>query len=149
MKKKYLDMITEALLHLNEREGSSRDQIWKYIKVKFNDSITDEKQFLTNLQRIAREDNHVECADKKMGRYKLTAKYRERFLNKTANGETMDLQRSKDMIKDSKNLKKKASKNKKAEMSKTAKGKETLKKKDEEKVKEKQTKRARKKKEES
>ena len=45
-------MITHAIFTLGERGGSSREAIWKFIKTKFPESISEKKYFLTQLRRI-------------------------------------------------------------------------------------------------
>jgi hypothetical protein len=50
-KHSYAEMIQTALLTLNERGGSSRQAIWKYVEAKFPES--NYKQFLVRLKKIA------------------------------------------------------------------------------------------------
>lgn len=50
-KHSYSEMIQTALLTLNERGGSSRQAIWKFVHAKFPES--DYKQFLARLKKIA------------------------------------------------------------------------------------------------
>lgn len=60
MKLKFVTMITDAIFTLGERSGSSREAIWKYIKMKFPEHVSDKKAFLTQLRRIASQGIQVE-----------------------------------------------------------------------------------------
>jgi hypothetical protein len=39
-KMKYMDIIVEAIFVLNDREGSSREAIWKYIQAKHQNTVS-------------------------------------------------------------------------------------------------------------
>lgn len=49
----YVEMIQTALMTLNERGGSSRQEIWKFINAKFPESHY--KMFLVRLKKYSRE----------------------------------------------------------------------------------------------
>jgi hypothetical protein len=46
-------MITDAIFSLGERNGSSREAIWKYLKNKYSESISDKRFFLVALKRVS------------------------------------------------------------------------------------------------
>ena len=50
----YFDMIKEALAILNDRIGSTRDEIFKCIQARHPD--TDKKQFIMRLRYIVRDE---------------------------------------------------------------------------------------------
>jgi len=55
MKLQYIHMITDAIFSLGERQGSSREAIWKYVHTKFPEFASDKKQFLVSLRRILKQ----------------------------------------------------------------------------------------------
>ena len=124
----YLDMITQAIFEIGDRKGASRDAIWKYLLVKFPESVRDKKIFLTRLYKISKEDNHVENSKGNLHRFKLSQNYILRLRKALAKGEKVKPVRNNAMTKKTKNPKKTKTKMDKAKMSKTVKGKETLKK---------------------
>lgn len=126
MKHKYLEMVTDAIFHLQERKGSSRDAIWKYIQTKYPDSISDKKIFLVQLRRIAIMGLQVQKSNNSQQRFKLDPNFRMRYIRHLAKGEAPHLAQSHAMTTKTSNPRKSASKNTKAKMSKTAKGKATL-----------------------
>ena len=50
VKHSYLEMVQVALLTLNERGGSSRQEIWKFIESRFPEA--NHKMYLIGLKRI-------------------------------------------------------------------------------------------------
>ena len=60
MKLQFLHMITDAIFHLGERRGSSREAIWKYLQTRFPESVGEKKVFLVQLRRIAAQGIQVE-----------------------------------------------------------------------------------------
>jgi len=48
-------MVTDAIFTLNDRKGSSREAIWKYVShhKKYQESIKNKKLFLTQLRRLS------------------------------------------------------------------------------------------------
>lgn len=131
-KMKYMDIIVEAIFVLNDREGSSREAIWKYIQAKHQNTVRDKKIFLSHLKRAADEGEYVEHPSKKIGRFKLTKKFREFVRNKVMKGETtLNLKKMHVMLKPTKPKAKKPTKAKtlkKNKANKSKKGKETRKK---------------------
>jgi hypothetical protein len=112
-------MITDAILNLQERSGSSREAIWKYLKMKFPESVSEKKVFLVQLKRIAAVGAQVEHNDKNRTRFRLNRNFKIRYINKLQKGEVMHLAQKHAMTTKTKNPKKGASKLRKAKMSKT------------------------------
>ena len=81
-KRKYQDIIVHAIFTLNDRNGASRTSIWKFIQTKHQDTVRDRKIFFAHLKRAADEEEYVFSPDKKMGRFKLTKKFREFLMRK-------------------------------------------------------------------
>lgn len=137
-KKKYQDIIVTAIFTLNERNGSARNQIWKFVQMKYQDTIRDRKIFFTHLKRAADEEQYVFSPDKKMGRFKLTKKFRDFIMKKVMKGETeLNLKKMHDMLKPTKQKDTKLTKVKtlkKNKDNKSKKGKDTRKKTDDKKA---------------
>ena len=131
MKLQFLTMITDAILNLQERSGSSREAIWKYLLMKYPESVSDKKVFLVQLKRIAAAGTQVEKNEKNKARYRLNKLFKNRYLKKLESGEEMHLAQKHAMTTKTKSNKKAASKMSKAKQSKTAKGKKSLMKKKE------------------
>ena len=55
----YINMITHALYEIGDRKGCSRDSIWKFLQMKYPESISDKKIFITRLYKLSKEDNHI------------------------------------------------------------------------------------------
>ena len=79
MKHTYLEMIQVALLTLNERGGSSRQEIWKCIETRFPEA--NYKQYLLGLKRIMHTGGAV-INGKNKQRFKLEAKFRDRAMRR-------------------------------------------------------------------
>jgi hypothetical protein len=118
-KEKYSSMIVEAILTLGERTGSSREAIWKFLLVKFPESVRDKKVFLVQLKRLTVDGKHVEKSMNNSNRYKVSSTLRNRFLKSKARGDSLNLSITHALTTKTNNTKKKASKMTKAKMSKT------------------------------
>ena len=57
-KHSYVQMIQSALMSLNERGGTSRQEMWKFIQAKFPEA--DYKMFLVRLKKYAGSGGFVE-----------------------------------------------------------------------------------------
>jgi hypothetical protein len=77
---KYLDMITDAIITLGERSGSSRQALWKCIEAKYPEA--DYKQFLIRLKKEAQEGNLVANKQK----FKLDPKVKAKMLKGKGTG---------------------------------------------------------------
>jgi histone H1/5 len=126
LKHSYLEMITNAIFNLQERKGSSRDAIWKYLQMQFPDSIRDKKIYLVQLRRIALMGLQVKKSENNTGRFKLDTNFRTRYIKHLAKGESPHLAQTHAMTTKTNNKRKPASKNAKTKMSKTAKGKAAI-----------------------
>jgi len=128
MKLQFLHMITDAIFHLGERKGSSREAIWKYLQTKYPASVGEKKIFLVQMRRIAAQGIQVEKSAGNQNRFRLNKTFREKYIKHLAKGEEMHLAQKHAMTTKTKNKKKAASKMKKATKSKTAKGRASIKK---------------------
>ena len=81
----YLEMVQVALLTLNERGGSSRQEIWKCIDARFPEA--DHKRYMLALKRIVGQvgQNAVVHGKNNM-RFKLETKFRDRALKRQEKG---------------------------------------------------------------
>ena len=124
----YLDMITKAIFEIGDRKGASRDAIWKYLQVKFPESVRDKKIFISRLYKISKEENQVEKSKGNLHRFRLSQSYILKLRRALAKGEKVKSARNNAMTKKTKNPKKSKARMDKVKMSKTVKGKESLKK---------------------
>ena len=117
-------MITDAIFTLNDRKGSSRDAIWKYIShhQKYQESIRDKKMFLTQLRRLSAGNDFFEKSKDSHQRFKLTLKFKGRLTNFVKKGHELHLAQKQAMTTKTINPKKSATKLKKAKMTKSTKG---------------------------
>ena len=76
-------MIQLALLTLEERGGSSRQEIWKCIEAKFPEA--QRKLYSVSLKKIVAKGGAVEQG-KNAQRFKLNKKFKERALKRQAKG---------------------------------------------------------------
>ena len=79
----YLDMIQEALSTLRERQGSSRQAIWKCVHCKHPEA--DYKQFLVRLKKF-KAGSTLEEPNK--GRYRLTQQFKQKLLDQLKKGKS-------------------------------------------------------------
>lgn len=86
LKNTYLEMITDAIFNLQERKGSSREAIWKYLQMQFPNSVRDKKIFLVQLKRIAFSGIQVKKSDNSTARFKLDTNFRSRYITQLAKG---------------------------------------------------------------
>jgi len=100
-KYKMIDMICEALFNINEKGGSTRQQIWKYISTKpdFQDSITTEKMFTTALKKRVDESSYVEKAPGNAFRFKLVPSFKTKMIAKMAKGEPLGIKQMHSILK--------------------------------------------------
>ena len=77
---KYLEMIQDAIITLQDRKGSSRQALWKCVSAQHPEA--DYKQFLIRLKKESHE-GHV-LFDK--GRYKLDASSKAKLLKGKSSG---------------------------------------------------------------
>ena len=82
-KHSYLEMIQVALLTLNERGGSSRQEIWKCIDAKFPEA--DFKRYLLQLKRISKDVNVIEQG-KNIARFTLNKSFKAKAIARMAKG---------------------------------------------------------------
>ena len=80
--KSYSEMIEEAVLHLGEVMGSSRQSIWKALSAQYADA--DYKQFVIRLKKM-REAGQI--AQKK-GMFRLEINYKHKLLKALENGKS-------------------------------------------------------------
>ena len=73
-KKSYQDWIVEAIITLKEKQGSSRQAIWKYLESK--GSGLEYKLFIVRLKKLI--DNKV--IDKVKSSFKLNMDYKKKLL---------------------------------------------------------------------
>lgn len=69
-------MITQAIFELQDRKGSSRDAIWKFLLVKFPEGVRDKKVFIARLYKLSKEDNHIQNVKDNIHRFRLSQSYR-------------------------------------------------------------------------
>ena len=120
-KYRYLDMIVEAIKTLKERDGSSREAIWKHISTnaKYTGSVGDKKTFLVQLRRILKDKRYV-VQGKNKARFILSDTFKEKLVRHLRKGEPLELARKHAMMtKESKKAPPK--KNKKVKASKMGK----------------------------
>lgn len=129
MKFKYPEMITDAILTLGERKGSSREAIWKYVQTQYPEDINQKKFFLVSLKRISDIGEMVKKSENNQQRYRLDPNFRDKYIKHLAKGTPFHLAQKHAMTTKTKNDRKPVSKMNKAKLSKTAKGKASLKKK--------------------
>lgn len=76
-------MIQLALMTLNERGGSSRQELWKCIEARFPEAS--HKMYLVSLRKIMRAGSAVQYG-KNTFRFMLDKKFKERALKRQAKG---------------------------------------------------------------
>ena len=79
----YLEMIQVALLTLNERGGSSRQEIWKCVEAKFPEA--DFKRYLIALKRLSKDENVIEQG-KNQHRFTLNRSFKDKAVRRLAKG---------------------------------------------------------------
>jgi len=86
-------MITDAIFSLNDRKGSSREAVWKYISQskKYQESIRDKTMFLTQLRRLSAGNSFFEKSKDNQQRFKLTLKFKGRLTNLVKKGHELHL----------------------------------------------------------
>lgn len=117
-------MITDAIFTLNDRKGSSRQAIWKYISQhkKYQESIRNKKMFLTQLRRLSAGNDFFEKSKDNQQRFKLSLKFKGRLSNLVKKGHELHLAQKQAMTTKTVNPKKSIKKLTKAKLSKTTKG---------------------------
>ena len=91
MKLKYLEMIVDAVFTLGERKGSSREAIWKYLQMKYPESVSQKKIFLAQMRRISAENAQIEKSGSNMQRFKLRSNFRQKYIKHLSKDEPMHL----------------------------------------------------------
>jgi len=79
----YFEMIQLALMTLDERGGSSRQEIWRCIESRFPEA--NQKMFLVSLRKIMLTGGAVKNG-KNRARFMLDKKFKERALKRQAKG---------------------------------------------------------------
>ena len=128
MKLRYDEMIVDAIFHLADRKGSSRDSIWKYLSLTYPDQVSDKKQFLLQLKRFHEKSDVLENGQSSQ-RFRLEHNFRNRYINRLGKEEFQGkphLALKHALTTKTNNSKKGASKMKKARMSKTKRGSKAL-----------------------
>ena len=117
-------MITDAIFTLNDRKGTSRQAIWKYISQhkKYQESIRNKKMFLTQLRRLSAGNDFFEKSKDNQQRFKLSLKFKGRLSNLVKKGHELHLAQKQAMTTKTVNPKKSIKKLTKAKLSKTTKG---------------------------
>ena len=107
-KYKMIEMVAEACFNINERGGTTRQKIWKYISTKpdFQDSIRTEKLFLAKLKKELVESTHVEKIPGNAMRYRLVPSFKTKMIQKMAKGESLNIKSMNTILKQIKQGKK-------------------------------------------
>ena len=79
----YVEMIQTALMTLNERGGSSRQEIWKFINAKFPSA--DYKIFLVRLKKYSKDGGFIQQG-KNRNRFKLASGFVDSLKRRIAKG---------------------------------------------------------------
>ena len=74
----YNEMIQEAIMTLDERNGSTRQEIWKCLQAKF--PVTEYKVFLLRLRRLSKESQHIVVNPKNKMRFQLSKEHRAKIV---------------------------------------------------------------------
>jgi len=83
-------MIVHALFMMSDdRKGPSRDSLWKFAQNNFKDSITDKKQFFTQLRRLATIDGLIYHPEDNKSRFKLDRNFKNRYTTALATGKSI------------------------------------------------------------
>lgn len=69
----YEEMISDCLLTLKEKKGSTRQEIWKLMQIKFPES--DYKKLLFRLKKLKLPGSKTIVADKRGVRFMLSKEY--------------------------------------------------------------------------
>jgi len=83
----YFEMIQMALLTLNESQGSTRQEIWKYIEAQYPEA--DHKRYLVALKKLSHKDESTLIQGKNRARFALEKKFRSRALRRIASGQEL------------------------------------------------------------
>ena len=75
----YLEMVQVALLTLNERGGSSRQEIWKCIESRFPEA--DRKRYIVALKKLSADASAVQHG-KNRNRFTLEQKFKSKALKR-------------------------------------------------------------------
>ena len=86
VKHTYVEMLQTALMTLNERGGSSRQAIWKFIEAKFPEA--NRKIFLVRLKKYSGEDGFI-VKGKSSARFSLNRGFRLGLEKRVAKGMTV------------------------------------------------------------
>jgi histone H1/5 len=78
--KTYFEMIQDAIITLGERNGSSRQAIWKCINAKYPES--DYKQFVVRLKKVKGTDHIIQ----NKGKFKLAPEFKKQLIKNLENG---------------------------------------------------------------
>lgn len=79
----YLEMVQVAILTLNERGGSSRQEIWKCIESRFPEA--DHKRYMIAMRKMS-HDGQAIIAGKNRARFTLEANFKRKALKRMEKG---------------------------------------------------------------
>ena len=120
----YLEMISDALMTLKERKGSSRQALWKCVASKYDKA--DYKQFLVRLKKITQSGKEI-IFEKQ--RYKFNANYKGKLQKAAEQGKSLkNVHKTKATMKKSKRKQMKRSSKNKGKKSAMGKGKRSTRK---------------------
>jgi len=83
MKHTYVEMLRMALMTLNEKGGSSRQALWKYVESKYPEA--NRKIFLVRLKKYSSEDGFIQKS-KRGAKFLLDTKYKDGLKKRVAKG---------------------------------------------------------------